>query len=344
MGASGRCYFGVDDPRRARAGLQHASDSKYCVRCGSPLPLRRRLRRAPREYRCASCGHARPASTSPRGDRARRARRHLVRFVRRTGKARGARGSGPLQRLQRARRRVAGARLGAGLDESPRASSGSGCVREVRALRGRRPERPPLLIKNPGGRQRGVRTLGRGRPRDARRRAQRPDRRRKGRLVDLGRRLRADLRARERIVVSGERAAELGSALHLRGLPKRRGWSSFPTSRPPSTAGSTSRPRTASSSCLPTYTAMLDLRAIATDEASRGRTGSVRERDPPRRPSLPRVPQHLRRPRQHRRLTRRAAARGHELSVDAGHARDGARAAAATTCSMSAGARIASRR
>ena len=28
--------FGVDDPRRARAGLQHASDSKYCIRCGPP--------------------------------------------------------------------------------------------------------------------------------------------------------------------------------------------------------------------------------------------------------------------------------------------------------------------
>src|SRR5690242_15333816 len=28
--------FGVDDARHARASLQHAADSKYCVRCGTP--------------------------------------------------------------------------------------------------------------------------------------------------------------------------------------------------------------------------------------------------------------------------------------------------------------------
>ena len=28
--------FGVDDPRHARPSLQHAADSKYCVRCGTP--------------------------------------------------------------------------------------------------------------------------------------------------------------------------------------------------------------------------------------------------------------------------------------------------------------------
>src|SRR5919206_4219829 len=28
--------FGVDDPRHARPSLQHAADSKYCLRCGRP--------------------------------------------------------------------------------------------------------------------------------------------------------------------------------------------------------------------------------------------------------------------------------------------------------------------
>src|SRR5579864_1742256 len=28
--------YGIDDPRVARPALQHAADSKYCIRCGSP--------------------------------------------------------------------------------------------------------------------------------------------------------------------------------------------------------------------------------------------------------------------------------------------------------------------
>src|SRR5581483_11116959 len=32
----GTVTFGLDDPRLARASLQHAADSKYCVRCGTP--------------------------------------------------------------------------------------------------------------------------------------------------------------------------------------------------------------------------------------------------------------------------------------------------------------------
>src|SRR6266511_1570908 len=32
----GSMVFGVDDPSCARPSLQHAADSKYCVRCGTP--------------------------------------------------------------------------------------------------------------------------------------------------------------------------------------------------------------------------------------------------------------------------------------------------------------------
>src|SRR6478736_2065714 len=33
---AGSVSFGLDDPRVARPALQHAADSKYCVRCGTP--------------------------------------------------------------------------------------------------------------------------------------------------------------------------------------------------------------------------------------------------------------------------------------------------------------------
>src|SRR5205814_6821828 len=33
-GRPGSLAFGVDDPAQARPSLQHAADSKYCVRCG----------------------------------------------------------------------------------------------------------------------------------------------------------------------------------------------------------------------------------------------------------------------------------------------------------------------
>ena len=62
--------FGVDDPRRARAGLQHASDSKYCVRCGHPYRYDAVYVGHLGTYRCESCGHARPSLDVAAGDRA----------------------------------------------------------------------------------------------------------------------------------------------------------------------------------------------------------------------------------------------------------------------------------
>ena len=52
--------FGVDDPRRARTGLQHASDSKYCIRCGHPYRYDAVYVGHLGDYRCEACGHARP--------------------------------------------------------------------------------------------------------------------------------------------------------------------------------------------------------------------------------------------------------------------------------------------
>jgi UDP-N-acetylmuramyl tripeptide synthase len=53
--------FGLDDPRVARPSLQHAADSKYCVRCGHPYDYAAAYVGHLGDYRCPNCGHARPA-------------------------------------------------------------------------------------------------------------------------------------------------------------------------------------------------------------------------------------------------------------------------------------------
>jgi len=52
--------FGVDDPRHARPALQHAADSKYCVRCGAPYEYAAAYVGHLGDYRCPACGHSRP--------------------------------------------------------------------------------------------------------------------------------------------------------------------------------------------------------------------------------------------------------------------------------------------
>jgi UDP-N-acetylmuramyl tripeptide synthase len=52
--------FGLDDPRVARPSLQHAADSKYCIRCGTPYAYAAAYVGHLGDYRCPSCGHARP--------------------------------------------------------------------------------------------------------------------------------------------------------------------------------------------------------------------------------------------------------------------------------------------
>jgi UDP-N-acetylmuramyl tripeptide synthase len=52
--------FGLDDPRHAAAELQHAADSKWCVRCGTPYVYAAAYIGHLGDYRCEACGHARP--------------------------------------------------------------------------------------------------------------------------------------------------------------------------------------------------------------------------------------------------------------------------------------------
>jgi UDP-N-acetylmuramyl tripeptide synthase len=56
----GTVTFGVDDPGQARPSLQHAADSKYCVLCGTPYEYAAAYMGHLGDYRCPSCGHARP--------------------------------------------------------------------------------------------------------------------------------------------------------------------------------------------------------------------------------------------------------------------------------------------
>jgi lipid II isoglutaminyl synthase (glutamine-hydrolysing) len=52
--------FGVDDPRYGSTDLQHAADSKWCVRCGTPYEYAAAYVGHLGDYCCPACGHARP--------------------------------------------------------------------------------------------------------------------------------------------------------------------------------------------------------------------------------------------------------------------------------------------
>jgi lipid II isoglutaminyl synthase (glutamine-hydrolysing) len=56
----GALVFGLEDPRQARPALQHAADSTHCVRCGTPYDYAAAYVGHLGDYRCPSCGHARP--------------------------------------------------------------------------------------------------------------------------------------------------------------------------------------------------------------------------------------------------------------------------------------------
>jgi UDP-N-acetylmuramyl tripeptide synthase len=59
-GRDGAIAFGIDDPRHARPALQHAADSRYCVSCGTPYEFAAAYVGHLGDYRCPACGHGRP--------------------------------------------------------------------------------------------------------------------------------------------------------------------------------------------------------------------------------------------------------------------------------------------
>ena len=190
--------FGLDDPRHASPELQHAADSKWCVRCGTPYVYAAAYIGHLGDYRCPRVRPRAAAAGRRRArDRAERPRERLVRARHARGRAaRRAARAGPLQRLQRARRGVALARA----RSRARRDRGrfAGVFRRVRPLRADRDRRP--LAARPADQEPGRSERGRPHARRRRRparaadRAQRRDRRRARRLLDLGRRLRAAAR------------------------------------------------------------------------------------------------------------------------------------------------------
>jgi lipid II isoglutaminyl synthase (glutamine-hydrolysing) len=57
---AGSVAFGLDDPSVARPALQHAADSKHCVRCGTPYDYAAAYVGHLGDYRCPRGDHARP--------------------------------------------------------------------------------------------------------------------------------------------------------------------------------------------------------------------------------------------------------------------------------------------
>jgi lipid II isoglutaminyl synthase (glutamine-hydrolysing) len=71
---SNSATFGVDDAAQRGATLQHAADSKYCVRCGAPYAYAAAYVGHLGDYRCPACGHSRP----PRDIAARSVEQHGI--------------------------------------------------------------------------------------------------------------------------------------------------------------------------------------------------------------------------------------------------------------------------
>ena len=271
--------FGVDDPRRARNGLQHASDSKYCIRCGHPYRYDAAYVGHLGAYRCEACGHARPPldvaarEIEPDGLDGVSFELHAPDGSLRVRLA--------LPGLYNVYNALAAASLalslGVTLDDVVAG------LERFRAAFGRFERFSVgdrgfllLLVKNPAGANEALRTIEEG--------GVPPvlvvalnDRIADGRDVswiwDVD--FEPVLERAERIVVSGERAAELALRFTYGGFPRER-LELVPDLQEALDRGLELTPTGGELAVLPTYTAMLELRAIATE---RGLTRPYWERD-----------------------------------------------------------------
>jgi UDP-N-acetylmuramyl tripeptide synthase len=263
-----RLRFGVDDPSLSRATLQHASDSKYCIRCGHPYRYGAVYVGHLGDYRCDSCGHARPPLDV--------AAREIVPdglqgvsfgLVTPRGEARIRLAVPGLYNVYNA---LAAASLALSLDVELDAVVAG--LERFRAAFGRFERFTAgdrgvllLLIKNPAGANEVLRTLEEGGVPETL-------------VVALNDRI-ADgrdvswiwdvdfeplLEQAGRIVVSGERAAELALRVTYAGFPRER-LDVVPDLGKALDRGLELIPPGAELVVLPTYTAMLELRRIATE-------------------------------------------------------------------------------
>ena len=203
---NGSIAYGLDDPRHSRPSLQHAADSRYCIVCGHPYEFAAAYVGHLGDYRCTSCGHARPELqvvareieldglesaafelVTPAGStRVELRLPGLYNVYNAVGAAALAQTLGSsLEEI-----RLGLARFDAAFGRFERIASGDKSILV-------------LLIKNPAGRERGRADAGRRRrAAGAPARPERRDRGREGRVLDLGHRSRAAPgrgRARDRI-------------------------------------------------------------------------------------------------------------------------------------------------
>ena len=278
-GRESRLLFGVDDPRRARNGLQHASDSKYCIRCGHPYRYDAAYVGHHGAYRCEACGHGRPPldvaarEIEPDGLDGVSFELHAP-----DGSLRVRLAVPGLYNVYNALAAASlGLSLGVALDDVVAG------LELFRAAFGRFERFSVgdrgfllLLVKNPAGANEALRTLEEG--------GVPPvlvvalnDRIADGRDVswiwDVD--FEPVLEGAEHIVVSGERAAELALRFTYAGFPRER-LELVSDLQAALDRGLELTPTGGELAVLPTYTAMLELRAIATE---RGLTRPYWERD-----------------------------------------------------------------
>ena len=316
-----RVVFGLDDPRHASPELQHAADSKWCVRCGTPYEYAAAYIGHLGDYRCPACGHARPPLdvvareielnglesvsfelVTPEGSRA----------------CRAARCPGSTTSTTRSPRPRWLARSGASRDEIVAGLQGfSAAFGRFERIAARRPLAARAADQEPGRRERGRAHARRRRRAAACCSIALNDEIADGRdvswiwdvdfepLLDGLERLDRDRRARGRA----------RAALQVRGLAGARDRGRARRSRHALDRGARADPAGGELVALPTYTAMLALRDLVARARLRRSPTGRRRREDRRRPPLPGLPEHLRRPRQHRRAgaarrLARARARG----------------------------------
>jgi lipid II isoglutaminyl synthase (glutamine-hydrolysing) len=267
-GRPGVCRFGVDDARRARAVLQHAADSKYCLRCGRPLAYRAAYVGHLGEWRCDACGVGRAQlDIAARNVELDGLEASSFDLQTPAGKIRVRL---PLPGLYNVYNALAATSLalslGAGPDEIRAGLEGFAAAfgRFERIEDGDR-RILMLLIKNPAGANEAVRTLEEGGVPSVLVVALNDD------IAD-GRDVSwiwdvdfEPLLARtKRIVVSGDRAAELGLRFAYAGFP-RSSLEVVPSLGRALDRGLELVPAGGELAVLPTYTAMLRLRAITVE-------------------------------------------------------------------------------
>ena len=267
-GRDGALRFGVDDPRLARPALQHAADSKYCVRCGSPYVYNAAYVGHLGDYRCDVCGHARPAlDVAARAIELHGLEASSFDLVTPAGTRRVRL---PLPGLYNVYNALAAASVSVALDTpldevvARLAGFSAAFGRFERIAAGNR-RILLLLIKNPAGANEAVRTLEEGGvPRtlvvalnDAI-----ADGRDVSWIWDVD--FEPLLERAERIVATGDRAAELALRFTYAGFPEDR-LDVVPSLEEALDLGLELVPPGAELGVLPTYTAMLRLRAIAVE-------------------------------------------------------------------------------